>query len=483
MKAETVITKEHLQKHIADLIKPNGATVPHNQIIESFLQQVKPIDFRALAELDEDEKLANYHLQIITVEQLLKIARANRWGLCRNNEVTYIYNGAYWQPVDDKAFADFLGKSAERMGVERFKARHFLFRENLLKQFNTTAHLPKPEPDNSKVLINLANGTFEISPTGTRLRAFDRADFLTYQLPFGYNPEATAPMFEKFLNEVLPDESSRRVLAEYVASVFIKNETLKLEKSMMLYGTGENGKSVFYEIISALLGAENVSSYSLQSLTDRSGYYRAMIENKLLNYCSEISGNMQTEVFKQLASGEPLEARLPYKEPITVRNYAKMLFNLNQLPKDVEHTNAFFRRFLIVPFTVTIPEPDQDKQLAAKIIEAELPGVFNWVLAGLQRLLHQKNFSLCKAADLMLESFKLESDSVQLFIIENNYQHSPDDYLLIKELYSDYRAFCAEDGNVALKKTNFIKRLKALNVTIERRNVGNVAYLQKNTDF
>jgi putative DNA primase/helicase len=251
----------------------------------------------------------------------------------------------------------------------------------------------------------------------------------------------------------------------------------------MNYGGGANGKSVFYEIITALLGAANVSSYSLQSLTDRSGYYRAMIENKLLNYCSEISGNMATEIFKQLASGEPLEARLPYKEPITVRNYAKMLFNLNQLPKDIEHSNAFFRRFLIVPFNVTIAEPDQDKQLAAKIIATELPGVFNWVLAGLQRLLHQKNFTRCKAADDMLETFKLESDSVQLFINESGYQSSPDDYLLLKEIYSDYRAFCAEDGNMAVKKTNFIKRLKALNITIERRNIGNVAFLQKNLDF
>jgi putative DNA primase/helicase len=228
MKAETVITKEHLEKHIADLIKPNGATVPHNQIIESLLQQVQPIDFRALADLDEDEKLANYHLQIITVEQLLKIAKANRWGLCRYNKRTYLYNGAYWLPCDDELFADFLGKAAEKMGVERFKGRQFLFRENLLKQFNASAHLPKPEPDHTKVLINLANGTFEISPTETRLRAFDRNDFITYQLPFGYNPEASAPMFTKFLNEVLPDESSRQVLAEYVASVFIKNETLKL---------------------------------------------------------------------------------------------------------------------------------------------------------------------------------------------------------------------------------------------------------------
>lgn len=470
---------DEFKQYISELITTNGEPVPHNQIIERLLSNIQPVDFRALADLDEDEKIQNYHLQIITTEQLLKIAKLNDWGLCQNNEKVFIFNGAYWQAVDEKTFADFLGKAAEKMGVERFKARHYLFRENLLKQFFATAHLPKPESDHQKVLINLKNGTFEINGIETRLRAFDRADFITYILPFSYQPEASAPLFSKYLREVLPDESSRRVLAEYLASVFISNETLKLEKILMLYGNGANGKSVFYEIISAMLGVDNTSAYSLQSLTDRTGYYRAMIENRLLNYCSEISGTLQTEIFKQLASGEPIEARLPYGNPFTVRNYAKLMFNVNSLPKDVEISNAYFRRFLIVPFPVTIAEPDQDKTLSLKIIAAELPGVFNWVLAGLQRLLHQKNFTPCRAADDMLATFKLESDSAQLWIIENNYQISPDHYSLIKEIYSDYRNFCSEDGLIPLKKTNFIKRLRANGIAVEKKNVGNVAFIEK----
>jgi putative DNA primase/helicase len=38
---------------------------------------------------------------------------------------------------------------------------------------------------------------------------------------------------------------------------------------------------------------------------------------------------------------------------------------------------------------------EQNKNLHTEIIEAELAGVFNWILAGLKRLLDQKRFSKC----------------------------------------------------------------------------------------
>ncbi|MBL0152061.1 MAG: hypothetical protein IPP93_00665 [Chitinophagaceae bacterium] len=110
----------------------------------------------------------------------------------------------------------------------------------------------------------------------------------------------------------------------------------------------------------------------------------------MVNYASEVNGKLETSIFKQLVSGEPVDARLPYGEPFTLINYAKLIFNCNELPKDVEQTHAYYRRFLIIPFDITIPESDQDKELSKKIIETELSGVFNWLLEGLKRLLKQK---------------------------------------------------------------------------------------------
>jgi putative DNA primase/helicase len=419
---------------------------------------------------------------VIAIEKVLELAENNNWGLCKKHDFIYLYNGAYWSQLDEDQLESFLGQAAREMGVDKFKADYYQFREKLLKQFMSIAHLPTPEKPDELVLINLKNGTVEINPVKkepVNVRPPKQTDFLTYQLPFKYDEEASAPRFNRYLDEVLPDKDMQKLLAEYIGYVFVNPSTLKLEKALILYGSGANGKSVFFEIINALLGSENVSTYTLQSLTNKTGYYRAKLANRLVNYASEINGNMDTALYKQLVSGEPVEARLPYGDPFTLTDYAKLIFNCNELPTDVEHTNAFFRRFMIIPFNKTIPEDQQDKELAAKLIRNELSGVFNWVLEGLQRLLKQRDFTHCEAVEKQNERYRLESDSVQMFINESGYEKSLETYVTLKKLYNEYRGFCGEDGYYPVSKRKFNKRLKNSGIKGDRKSSGNVLYLKE----
>ena len=159
-------------------------------------------------------------------------------------------------------------------------------------------------------------------------------------------------------------------------------------------------------------------------------------------------------------------------------NYAKLIFNCNELPKDVEHSNAYFRRFLIVPFDITIPEQQQDKDLATKIINAELSGVFNWVLAGLKRLLEQKRFTHSEAVNKALEKYKVNSNTVSLFLKDKNYVKSAIAHTPLKELYIEYRIFCCEGGNQPVNKTNFVSRLETDGILMGRDNTGNIVYIE-----
>jgi putative DNA primase/helicase len=454
--------------------------VKHNEVLNQLLKQVEPFDFRGKAKIkNANEQVKRKHYLVLCIDEILSIAKRNKWGICLNNEFIYVYNGAYWSCLNKYELQTFLGRAAEKMGIDKFDARLYAFREQLYKQFLAVAYMPKPEQKKDSVLINLKNGTFEITPKKQNLRRPEPKDFIIYQLPFEYSPEAKAPVFQSYLDTVQPDKNLQNILAEYLAYVFISPSTLKLEKTLLLYGTGANGKSVFFDIVNALLGSENVSSYSLKSLTDESGYYRAMIANKLVNYASEINGNLETSTFKALVSGEPVEARLIYGSPFTLNNYAKLIFNCNDLPKDVEQSNAYFRRFLIIPFSITIPDSAQDKQLAQKIIAKELSGVFNWVLEGLKRLLTQKNFTYSEIVDKQLEQYKKQSDSVQIFLDEAEYKIHPNEYLQLKELYLEYRIYCSDDGYKPVNKSNFIKRLEGKNIIIEKKNIGNVAFISK----
>ena len=489
-----------------DLGQKNNEATPHFEILNLLIDDLEKLDFVVLAfpqsekikkeiekltQIEDKDKVAELtaqleklkvkekHYLILSIENLLKVAKANDFGLCKNNDFIYLYNGAYWSNIDKENFQKFLGEASEKMGVAKFDSRHYQFIEKLFKQFIATAYQQTPVQKTDTVLVNLKNGTFKVSPNGTNLSPFDRSDFITYQLPFDYTPKAKAPLFEKYLNQVLPDVERQKILAEYLGYVFIQPSTLKLEKTLLLYGTGANGKSVFFEIVNALFGSNNVSSYTLQNLTDDKGYHRAKLANILINYSSEINGKLETSIFKQLVSGEPVEARLPYGEPFTMSKYAKLIFNCNELPKEVEHTNAFFRRFMIVPFDVTIAEDQQDKELSKKIINNELSGVFNWVLDGLNRVLAQKNFSYCEASNKAREVYETESDSVKMFIDSSGYEKSLNEYELASHLYTEYKKFCDEDGYRAVGKKMFLSRLNSFGVQKKKLNTGNVLYLKK----
>lgn len=450
-------------------------------LLDKLLAHVEKVNFRELAGItDGEEKLTRKHLLVCVVEEVLRKARAKHWDLCKNAAFIYFYNGAFWEVVEKGDLHAFLGEAAERMGVDKSDARYYMFRDQLLLQFHATAHLPSPEPNADKVLVNLLNGTFEIGTEEQRLRPAAPADFITYQLPFDYDTKTTAPMFQAYLDKVQPDKERQLILAEIVAHIFINTAKLKLEKVPLLYGSGANGKSVFFDVVNALLGGtENVSSFTLQQLTDQSGYSRAMLANKLVNYASEINGKMDAAMFKTLASGEQINARLPYGEPFTLDNYAKLMFNCNELPREVEQTDAFFRRFLLVPFDVTIPPEEQDKELPAKIIAEELSGVFNWVLDGLQRLLKQKGFTKSQAVNDALDQYRRRSDSVLGFIEEMQLVPSSTDHKPLKDLYATYKEHCRESGYNACSNRTFSDRIRHAGFTIEKRNYGRIVWAGK----
>jgi putative DNA primase/helicase len=217
---------------------------------------------------------------------------------------------------------------------------------------------------------------------------------------------------------------------------------------------------------------------SLEAISN-SDYYRALLANKLLNYSPEISNRVQPDKFKQLTSGEPIQARLPYGQPMILRDYARLAFNTNDLPVDVEHSEAFFRRFLIIPFDVTIPSNERDPMFAKKIIESELSGVFNWVLTGLKSLLENNSFVSCEASDRLLESFRRESDSVAMFLEDEGYQKSLEYHIRLSDLYRGYREYCLENGYRPLSQKKMSKRLSYLDYATEKLSIGKVVYLQR----
>lgn len=415
-------------------------------------------------------------LVVTVIAAVLKTAKRKQVPLIRQQGAYFIFNGKKYVEVEVDDLKEFLGSAALKMGVSLHKAMHYVFRENLLRQFESQGYFPPPKVDETETTVNFNNGTLVIRPNSISFENHSPDRLIFYVLPYDYDPQAGCPIWQKFLDRVIPDTEKQMVLAEYMASSFISSKILKLEKVLLLFGSGANGKSVAFDVLIAAMGSENVCNYTLTALCDDKGYSRAELTGKRLNWASEISGKLNTTVFKALASREPIEARRPYGRPFIQYQIPPLAFNTNTLPRDVEYNHGFFRRFCIIHFDQTIPAEERNPSLAAEIINTELPGVFNWILLGLDRLLQNRGLTKSSAIENAIYDYRKKTDSIMMFIEESGLTKSTTSHVSLKEVFRNYREFCSENGLVACSVKSFSERISDQGFLIKRMNKGRIIY-------
>ena len=100
----------------------------------------------------------------------------------------------------------------------------------------------------------------------------------------------------------------------------------------------------------------------------------------------------------------------------------------------------------------------------------ELSGILNWVLEALPQFMSRGQFSPCEVCQKELERFRLQSDSVQLFLYECC-ERNETITTSGKDLFAKYKSFCYNDMLRPVGKQRFFDRLESLNVT--RTTYGN----------
>jgi putative DNA primase/helicase len=448
----------------------------NSEILEKIINEVERIDFLKLLGVFKESKIKQYDYVVVIINEVLRKSEGLDFEFRNFQNDIYVFNRCYWSILSDDELKIFLAKAGLRTGIKPTKTMYHKFIEDLVKQFHSDTKFVRNNKS-GKNLINLRNGTLEINKNRVELRPFRKEDFLTYQLNFDYDPQAKATLFQKFLDQVLPDKTLQYNISEYLGSIFIGTKDIKFEQALFLYGGGSNGKSVIYEVIQALLGTENFSSYPVQKLTTCANT-RSMIKDKLLNFSSEVGEIGSHDIFKKLVSRERVDAKILYKDVYEISGYAKLMFNCNDLPKKNEYTHGYFRRFLIIPFDKTIAKKDQDKSLSQKIIDNELTGVLNWILEGMLRLYQNKEFTYSESSKKAVEEFELESDSVRMFLQDENYKES-DVSTSLKDIFLAFKEYSFTNGYKLCSKITLSRRLKGMGYQMERKTAGVHFFIKK----
>lgn len=405
------------------------------------------------------------------------------WGtpVLIKSSIYYVYNGKYYLKNKDIFNRSFIEEVLNGVGSP-VSTRKIKDIKDLEEKFKGIEMMEDKTIDN---YINLNNGTILFNNDGNfSLIPHSPKNHIFYCLDYNYERNATCEDFLKFLRSSIPDQESRRVLQEYLGWCLLKSnsKSTKFEKALFLIGRGSNGKSVIYEIINAVFGKINVSSLQLSELTTNSNA-RMSAKDCFINFCSdtERGGKIEHGVLKAMISGESVTFKSMRQNIFTQDWEPKLIFNANSMPSHTEFTDAFFRRLIVIPFEVQFTGKDIDMGIADRVIKNELPGVLNWLIQGLQRLLINKRFSKCEKSEKYVGNYKNESDTVSLWLLEKGITKS-DTFNLEsvngQVLYEKFCHYCAVSGikRFVPSKQKFYKRLDEDFNFLSRVNRGSKEY-------
>ena len=374
----------------------------------------------------------------------------------------YVFNGRYWITVSRPKLTKFFRSILPLLGFDKTKALILpRVSTHIIGAFNALAE-ELPQRNLSRKRLNLSNGILEVFKGKVQFtNSFSYEDGFTSCLPYPYQPDATHPLFTKYLDRVLPDKESQLLLQEAMGLSLV-NENI--QKIPYLLGDGSNGKSVLNDIMQGLLGS-NMSRITLRNLMgDKSERNQANLEGIFINYPPENEdtkpNDFRFELFRTLADRNPLTVQKLYADLYEIQHYAYSVFNVNCLPKNPELSHAFFRRVMPILFDQTITDNEKDPELAKKIIATELPDVLNWLIEGAIRLQLNKHFSSCKKSDEVLDQYKQESDVVAMWLSDREY-HESDIPMLLTRLFHDLDIYMDENGyKYQIKITTLANRLR-----------------------
>ncbi|MFP9190791.1 phage/plasmid primase, P4 family [Natrialbaceae archaeon A-CW1-1] len=330
----------------------------------------------------------------------------------------------------------------------------------LENQVRATSSVPVHALGVSAGAVAVRNGLLDIE--SREVRELQPDDHALYRLPVAFKPDAECPRWRSFLEQVTEGESDRQQLQEFVGYCLAGGEPW-LKKALMIFGPTDAGKTVFLEMVERLFGEKANAAQTPQYLAnERWGVHQ--LAGSPVNIRHDIDANriQRLGVLKEIIDGNAMTAEQKGKDPYQLKPQTRLLFAANRAPKRPIDDEAFWNRWLTIVFPRSIPPEEQmDKAELLGTLMAELPGILNWALAGLDRLRDNGRFTaeqspaevrrLWEQYGTTVERFKatcLEKDpeaSVQkrhvqeaftMFCIENRYEDLTDQKLT-RELTKD----------------------------------------------
>ena len=405
----------------------------------------------------------------------------------------YIYDGRVWRPdqhnlkINDmaKKFHDDLMTFANSITSEDTRNRFLKrvealdqkkFRDIMVKDAGTESSITVRMDafDRDKYLFNCHNGTINLK-TG-EFRPHNPLDRLTKLTEVDYDPEATCPRWESFMEEVFEGDKDRIRYLQKAVGYAMSGDT-RLECMFILYGpTSRNGKGTTMETVLRILGEYGRTAkpdmLSKKSFADSSGPSEdvARLNGARMVNVSEPEKSMvlDASLTKQMTGNNILTARYLRENSFEFKPQFKLFIDTNHQPQISDMTLFESDRIRIIPFNRHFTAEERDIDLKSFFAQPEnLSGILNWCLEGF-RLYQKEGLKMPKSVADATKEYRDQSDRITMFT-SHCLRNEAGEELRASAIYTRYKDWCAENGFKYENAANFRKKMEAAGFVYLRR--------------
>ncbi len=421
-----------------DIEKINTSNITQN-LLEMVMKGPKIIDYKAdftkdgrfVTKLLADEIMRNFAFKTI-----------------KGSHDIYFYDDGYYKSTGKEKI--------EQMCVSMLGDDYKLNKKNEVIAFiQGSTFIDSTEADNG--WINLENGL--LNPLTGEFKPHTPEIFSIIRIPIRYDSEADCPTFKAALEDKL-DPEIKDTLQEMFGYCYLPGQ--KFEKAFLLYGPRMTMKSTALFVLGNMLGEENASASSLQRLNE-DNFSIAYQYGKMANIHADLSSRFlkHTETFMLLTGGDKITTAKKGGHEFSFYPSVKQIFSCNHIPPTSNKNLAFYRRWIMMPFVKQTPLDKVDKDMKEKLLK-ELPGILNWSLEGLKRLLTNNRFTYQPTEFEVKDFWEKYSDSIQSFIF--NKINTDNDLGVLKKriVYEEYIKYCEANDLQKENQILFGRNFKAL---------------------
>ncbi len=283
------------------------------------------------------------------------------------------------------------------------------------------------------------------------------------QLPVAYDPCARCLAWERQVEATFPDDAwdlAWEILGWLMAPL------TSIQRAILCLGEGGTGKSTFLAAVKSFLGRRNVSAKTLHRL-ESNRFSVAGLFGKLANICADLPSQdlSGTAMFKSLTGGDEITGEHKFLSEFSFTPFARLIFSANRPPKSNDPSEAFFERWVVVPFDKKYRgekgEISRQKLDALLAQPEELSGVLNKALAALPKVLEQ-GFTVSPSMKEAHRIFREGTDPVLVWI-QTNVVDSPLAVIGKQDVLAAYNRTAISKGRPVETDKAFTQALKRWN--------------------